>query len=187
MTLRRAVAVAATAGLILLFPAAPVRASGGGGCGERVTNESGTEVAIKDFCFTPTVLFTEPGDSVTWTNMDRMPHNVGGANLAWGSFEQFRKGRSVSYSFSTPGVYSYVCTIHPGMVGTIVVGDPAPSGATATDAVRRIKNVSAVQTTPVRSGGTSDGAAVWFAMTAIAVAMGGLLVGGKVVRRRARA
>jgi len=44
-------------------------ASGGGGCGGPVTDESGTEVEIKEFCFTPTILRAEPGDTITFTNL----------------------------------------------------------------------------------------------------------------------
>jgi plastocyanin len=176
--------MAALAGALLpLIPAAPVGASGGGGCGGPVTNERGTEIEIKRFCFKPTVLYAEPGDTVTWTNRDDVAHNVAGANLAWGSFESFREKRPVSYSFSKPGVFSYVCTIHPGMVGTVVVGDPEPNGAMASNSVRRIKRTSAVQSGPVRSGEAAGGAA-WLATAAIFAALSGLLVGKRVRRAR---
>jgi plastocyanin len=175
MTLKQAVALTATLGLaLLLAPAAPAGASGGAGCGGPVTDGRGTEVAIELFCFAPTVLYAEPGDTVTWTNRDYVRHNVGGANLAWGSFELFRRGRSISHSFPDSGVYSYVCSIHPGMVGTVVVGDPAPEGMTAGDGMLALSPAGAGQSEPVP----------WM-VVAILAAIGGFLVGAR-VRRRAR-
>lgn len=188
MTLRRRTALAAAFGLLaVVFPVVPAASSGGGGCGGPVTNESGTEIAIDRFCFTPTVLYADPGDTVTWTNRDAVPHNVAGANMAWGSFESFRGKRSMSYSFSEAGVYSYVCTLHPGMVGTVVVGDPEAGGRTPVTSVRRIKQVSAVQPGPVVSPETSsDSAVLWFGLAA-AIALAGIFVVRRGVRRRLHA
>jgi len=38
----------------------------------------------------------------------------------------------VSYRFVRSGVYPYVCTYHPGMVGAVVVGDGTGLGAVGT-------------------------------------------------------
>jgi plastocyanin len=112
----------------------PALASGGGGCGGPITDRSGSAVEIRQFCFTPTVLRTTAGTRVTFTNLDPMQHDVLGANGAWGSFEPLRFDGSRSYRFGNAGVYPYVCTLHPGMVGTVVVG-PAGAGAGTTSAV----------------------------------------------------
>jgi len=58
------------------------------------------------------------GSTVTWTNMDEEPHTVVSG--------QFRSNAldtkdSFSFKFDKPGTYSFVCTIHPQMVGTIIV------------------------------------------------------------------
>jgi plastocyanin len=188
MTMRRKAALVAAVGLVLaVFPIVPAASSGGGGCGGPITNESGTEVAIDQFCFSPTVLYAEPGDTVTWTNRDGLPHNVAGANMAWGSFESFRRKRSVSYSFSSPGVYSYVCTMHPGMVGTVVVGEPSSGGMTPANSVRRIKHVSAVRPDPVVAPESpSDRAALWFGLSG-ALAVAGIFFLRRGLRRRLHA
>jgi plastocyanin len=186
MTFRQAIALATTLGLALVAAsAAPAGASGGGGCGEPVTDGRGTKIAIEVFCFTPTVLYARPGDTVTWTNLDSVPHNVGGANLAWGSFEQLRRDRSISYSFSEPGVYSYVCSLHPGMMGTVVVGDPGAGSAAGGDVTLASSPVRAERTDHARTPQTSAGVGLWLATATILVAMAGLLV-GRSVRRRAR-
>jgi plastocyanin len=108
-----------------VMAAGPAAASGGGGCGGPITDGRGSTVEIRRFCFTPTVLRTAAGTRVTFTNLDPMQHNVLGANGAWGSFEPLRFDRSTSYRFARAGVYPYVCTLHPGMVGTVLVGSEA--------------------------------------------------------------
>jgi plastocyanin len=110
--------------------AVPARASGGGGCGAPVTGQEGTTVAVRQFCFRPTILYANPGDSVTWTNKDSVEHNVAGSNLAWGSFQTLREDRTVTYRFTEPGIYPYVCSWHPGMSGAVVVGDGGSPTAT---------------------------------------------------------
>lgn len=133
---RRAPAMAAVfvlaAGLTLVPGIAA--ASGGGGCGGPVTDEAGTAVDISEFCFTPTILRAAPGDVVTFTNLDRSRHTVLGANGIWGSYDAMRRGVEATYEFAEPGVYPYVCTWHPGMIGVVVVGDGAGGAIDTTTA-----------------------------------------------------
>ena len=119
-----------TVGMMLLVGVTPevVRASGGGGCGRAVTDDDGTNVSIRNFCFGPTILRVPEGETVTWVNRDDFPHVVLGANAAWGAYGKLRGGGEVSYRFVNPGVYPYVCTYHPGMIGAVVVGNGKPDG-----------------------------------------------------------
>jgi plastocyanin len=60
------------------------------------------------------------GATVTWTNKDDEPHTVVSDTAP------FRSGaldtdESFSFRFDEPGTYHYACSIHPRMVGTIVV------------------------------------------------------------------
>jgi len=64
----------------------------------------------------------EAGDVARSYNADGTPHTVMGANASWGSFRQLNPGKDVTYRFTRSGVYPYVCTYHPGMVGAVVVG-----------------------------------------------------------------
>jgi plastocyanin len=115
--------------LVGLMPG-PATASGGGGCGRAVTDDEGTRVGISNFCFGPTILRVQPGETVTWVNKDAAPHTVLGANGAWGGYDTVRRnGGEVSYRFVASGVYPYVCTYHPGMIGAVVVGNGKPDGA----------------------------------------------------------
>jgi plastocyanin len=127
-------ALAITAAMAVALPAAP--ASAGGGChrGATVTEATGTAVEMKEACFTPTVLHVKSGDTVTWTNLDRMDHVVAGQG--WGHFDNMGGGAVTSYRFTKAGVYPYTCFLHPGMNGAVVVGQvKAPKEATTSEAV----------------------------------------------------
>ena len=60
------------------------------------------------------------GSTVTWTNMDEEPHTVVSTSGTFRSNALDTKD-SFSFKFDKPGTYSFVCTIHPQMVGTIIV------------------------------------------------------------------
>jgi plastocyanin len=79
-----------------------------------------TRIVMKDFMFVPMALTVNSGSTVTWANTDDEPHTVvSDAGL-------FRSGaidtnESFSFKFDKPGTYHFTCSIHPRMVGTIVV------------------------------------------------------------------
>ena len=152
-------------------------ASGGGGCGGPVTDAAGTTVEIKDFCFGPTILRVATGDTITFVNRDRTPHTVLGANGAWGSYDALKHGREATYGFSEAGVYPYVCTWHPGMVGAVVVGDGVGGAIDTTTAAGPVTLASAlrgeIQDAETRSPGPGAGYGLWVAIAGVA----GLLVG----------
>ncbi|HEX6580035.1 MAG TPA: plastocyanin/azurin family copper-binding protein [Actinomycetota bacterium] len=131
-TIRRAMLM--VLGVMLFVSASPHVAlgSGGGGCGRAVTDADGTSVRIRNFCFGPTVLRVPEGETVTWVNRDDFPHVVLGANAAWGGYGKVRGGGEVGYRFVNSGVYPYVCTYHPGMIGAVVVGNGKPDGGAYT-------------------------------------------------------
>jgi len=105
----------------VLAIALPVVAGGGGGCHGEFSDTSTTSVEVVESCFRSDVARIEVGDTVTWTNSDSYGHSIfsrqfaGTSNLDW--------GQSYSYTFSTAGVFPYLCTLHPGMMGVIMVGD----------------------------------------------------------------
>ena len=82
--------------------------------------QGSTIVMAKDFMFAPTALTVAAGSTVTWTNRDEEPHSVVSESGV------FRSGaldtnESFSFRFDKAGTYRYTCSIHPRMVGTIVV------------------------------------------------------------------
>lgn len=126
MTRRAGYATAVSILIWLMMPAVP--AAAGGGCHLGVSQGSGTTVEMVEACFTPTVLYVDPGaKSVTFVNRSGMTHNVT-ANL-WGHFEDIPDGDAFRASFSEPGIYPFACSIHPGMSGAIVVGDGKGAGS----------------------------------------------------------
>jgi hypothetical protein len=124
------------------------------------------------------------GDAVTFTNVDPFPHSVLGANATWGDYAGFRK-ESVTYRFSEPGVYPYVCTYHVGMVvvgngvGGAIGTSTADGPVTKVDASDlALENRSAVV------DGRSETSGAWPAIVAAAFAIAVGAFALIVVRRR---
>ncbi len=82
-------------------------------------------VKIDNFTFGPEKLTVKAGTTVTWTNEDDIPHTVASATKAFKS-KALDTDDSYSFTFTTPGTYEYFCSLHPHMVGTVVV---EPAGA----------------------------------------------------------
>jgi plastocyanin len=79
------------------------------------------KVEIHNFMFSPKTLTIPVGARVTWTNRDEEPHVVTSAGSQFASSKALDTNDSYSASFSKPGTYAYYCSIHPMMVGTIIV------------------------------------------------------------------
>jgi len=79
-----------------------------------------TQIVVKDFMFSPTPLTIKVGSIVTWTNKDDEPHTVVSDT---GVFKSggMDTNESFSYKFDKPGTYHFTCSIHPRMVGTVIV------------------------------------------------------------------
>jgi len=77
-------------------------------------------VRIDNFHFTPPNLVVTAGTTVTWTNADDSPHTVREID---GKFKSAALDTDDTFSqtFAVPGEYQYFCSIHPRMVGKIVV------------------------------------------------------------------
>ena len=79
-----------------------------------------TTITIQNFSFSPVSMTVPVGATVSWKNLDGEPHTVRSLD------EQFRSGAldqndSFTFRFVKAGTYRYVCSIHPQMVGTVVV------------------------------------------------------------------
>ncbi len=84
-------------------------------------SESAATVEMVDFGFEPAELEVTAGTTVTWTNTGQATHN---ASADDGSFktEFLSNGGSASVTFDEPGTFSYVCTLHAGLMqATITV------------------------------------------------------------------
>jgi plastocyanin len=77
-------------------------------------------VVMKNFDFSPMTLTVNAGTTVTWRNMDGEPHTVVSADGAFRS-AALDSNESFAFKFDKPGVYKYVCSIHPKMMASIIV------------------------------------------------------------------
>ncbi|HLX60317.1 MAG TPA: cupredoxin family copper-binding protein [Planctomycetota bacterium] len=82
-------------------------------------------VPIQNFAFTNDPITINVGDTVTWTNNDSVTHEPVSDT---GAFDTgpIAPGQSASFTFTSAGTYSYHCSIHPFMKGTVIVAAPAP-------------------------------------------------------------
>jgi plastocyanin len=184
MSLAAALALVGTTTLVPSLASA----SGGGGCGGPVTESAGTQVAIRNFCFEPTILRVESGQEVTFANRDVTSHNVLGANGIWGGYDALRRHRESAYRFTEPGVYPYVCVFHPGMVGAIVVGDGVGSGFETTTEAGPVAQVTPPDFERVANVLPADEERERDFWTFVAIAAAAtFLVAAVVMRRRRRA
>jgi plastocyanin len=78
-----------------------------------------TRVAIKDFMFAMDVTVAA-GDTVTWKNNDGEVHTVVSLDGLFRS-PALDQDDSFSFTFTRPGVYRYICSIHPQMTATVTV------------------------------------------------------------------
>jgi LPXTG-motif cell wall-anchored protein len=148
-------------------------------------------VTIADFQFTPAQITIDQGDTVTWTNDGPTAHS---ATASDGSFDTgiFPAGESRSHTFDQAGTFSYICTPHPNMHGTVVVrasqsgGDTPDSSAGDGDG----SGGSSDTGTDAEAAQTDDGASLpnTGADAGALLVLGALmLLLGVAVHRRARA
>jgi plastocyanin len=77
-------------------------------------------VSIDNFTFSPQSLTVKSGTTVVWANADDIPHTLASTTKLFKS-QALDAGDKFSFTFSVPGTYQYFCSLHPHMVGTIVV------------------------------------------------------------------
>ena len=77
-------------------------------------------VQIRNFAFAPAVLVVAPGTTVTWRNGDDDPHTIVASDHSFQSGALSTNG-AFSRTFQHPGEFVYFCSLHPHMVGRVVV------------------------------------------------------------------
>ena len=90
------------------------------------SNSSVAQVKISEtndkYGFAPATLTVAKGTRVEWSNASDAPHTVtsdSGTTLASSLISP--SGGTFDFTFTQPGTYTYHCTVHPYMKGTIVV------------------------------------------------------------------
>ena len=132
--MRRAAALAT--GVLLLTTACSGSSSGPSADKQTTPAKPGTAVAIPLLAFKPDAATVKVGQTVTWTNGNDIKHV-----LVEGTYEVDKssglrtsekddgafsltvekKGDVVSHTYDKAGTFTYYCTIHKGMNGTVTV------------------------------------------------------------------
>jgi len=77
-------------------------------------------VRIDNFTFSPADLTIQPGTTVIWQNGDDIPHTVVSIKAKMRS-KPLDTNDSFSFTFNEPGEFGYFCSLHPHMMGKIIV------------------------------------------------------------------
>lgn len=85
---------------------------------------STNQVTINNFAFGPADITVKKGTKVTWTNQDSTSHTVTETDGKTGpDSKTLSNGQSYSFTYNNTGSFSYHCSIHPEMTGTVTVTD----------------------------------------------------------------
>ena len=94
---------------------------GGGGASSEACPSGSVEIKMVEIKFDPEDATAEAGQEICWVNEDSIDHNAVAESGATFESELFGKGQTFTATVDEPGTVEYVCTIHPGMTGTIEV------------------------------------------------------------------
>jgi plastocyanin len=94
--------------------------SDGGGSGPRTFPQAASVTASTSQAFTPGSVDIAAGGIVTWS-FGALAHNVTFQTTNSPDDVPTTMNGEVPRPFPTSGTYHYICTIHPGMSGTIIV------------------------------------------------------------------
>jgi plastocyanin len=108
----------ATGPMIMTRPNSTPKAAPAPSGGE-VAAAASAKVSIANFAFDPARFTVKTGTTVVWTNHDIVAHTVTFTDVA--NSPVLNRGDTFSRPFTGPGTFSYICSIHPFMHGTVVV------------------------------------------------------------------
>jgi len=78
-------------------------------------------IEIKDFAFNPPTLMVKTEEKITWINRDEEPHTVVSGERQFKKSNALDTDQEFSIIAGAPGTYTYFCSVHPKMTGTIVI------------------------------------------------------------------
>lgn len=84
------------------------------------TKTASMEVRVDNFTFGPDTLTVPTNSTVTWVNKDDVPHVIASNDGLFKS-KALDTDDKYSFTFTKAGTYAYYCSVHPKMVGKIVV------------------------------------------------------------------
>jgi plastocyanin len=113
-TLTKSLTIALPLSVFMILTLQPTRAR------SEEAKSSATEVRVDNFTFAPNELTVPVNGTVTWVNKDDVPHVIASNDGLFKS-KALDTDDKYSYTFTKAGTYSYYCSVHPKMVGKIVV------------------------------------------------------------------
>jgi plastocyanin len=81
----------------------------------------GSRIEIKDFAFNPQTITVKSGEKITWINRDEEPHTIVSVEKQFKKSSALDTDQEFTITAGSPGIYTYYCSVHPKMTGTIVV------------------------------------------------------------------
>jgi plastocyanin len=85
------------------------------------TSSKQNTIEIKDFAFNPQTITVKSGQTITWINRDEEPHTVVSVEKQFKKSSALDTDQTFTITTGAPGTYTYFCSVHPKMTGTIVV------------------------------------------------------------------
>ncbi|MEH2149099.1 cupredoxin domain-containing protein [Nostoc sp.] len=79
-----------------------------------------TTVKIRNFKFEPANLAIAVGKTVQFINVDEEPHTATAMDGTFNS-KALDTNETWNYTATKPGIYPYICSVHPFMKGTLTV------------------------------------------------------------------
>ena len=101
-------------GFSVLALAGEMKGTGTSGAGQN-------KIEIKDFAFDPQTITVKSGEKITWINRGEEPHTVVSGEKQFKKSPALDTDEEFSITAGSPGTYSYFCSVHPKMTGTIIV------------------------------------------------------------------
>jgi plastocyanin len=173
----------------------PANAPSGGGStayssGGGAHKSASASVTMGDLFFSPASVTIAVGDTVTWNNNGQAPHN---ATADDGSFNTptIEAGQSASHTFNEAGTFSYICTIHPNMKGTVRVlasdsGGGGGGGSSSSGSSASSSSESAAVASPGAAGDANTLPMTGMAVGGLALVGLGLIALGLIARQADR-
>ena len=105
----------------IAFLSLSVVALGGDMKNDSATSGKQNRIEIKDFAFNPQTLRVKFGEKITWINRDEEPHTVVSVEKQFKKSSALDTDQEFTITAGAPGTYTYFCSVHPKMTGTIIV------------------------------------------------------------------
>jgi plastocyanin len=112
-----AVLLCSITGFSVVAVAGEMKDTGNSGAGQN-------KIEIKDFAFNPQTITVKSGEKITWINRDEEPHTVVSVEKQFKKSTALDTDQQFTITAGAPGTYTYFCSVHPKMTGTVVVVKP---------------------------------------------------------------